>query len=64
VTANRTPDVMVRLEKTIERMADGAAPLEELVAAHQEALRLLEEAEAELEDLRKRTAELTESLKT
>jgi exodeoxyribonuclease VII small subunit len=62
VTANRTPDVMERLEKTIERLADGAAPLDELVAAHQEALRLLEEADAELDQLRRRTAELTESL--
>jgi exodeoxyribonuclease VII small subunit len=54
---------MERLEKTIERLADGAAPLEELVAAHQEALRLLDEAEAELASLKARAAELSEALR-
>jgi exodeoxyribonuclease VII small subunit len=62
VTAE-APDVMDRLEKAIERLADGAAPLEELVAAHQEALKLLEEAEADLARLRDRAAELTEALR-
>ena len=62
--SERLPDVMARLEQAISRLADGGAPLEELVKAHQEASRLLEEAEAELDALRKRAAELTESLKT
>ena len=60
----RTPDVMDRLDKAIARLADAGAPLEELVAAHQEALRLLDEADSELTRLRERAAELAESLKT
>jgi exonuclease VII small subunit len=55
--------VMERLEAAIARLGDGAAPLEDLVAAHQEALRLLDEAEVELARLRERAAELSESLK-
>jgi exonuclease VII small subunit len=58
------PDVMVRLEKAIERLADGTAPLNELVAAHTEALKLLDEAEAELGRLRQRAAELAGSLES
>ena len=58
-----SPDVMERLEKAIERLSDGAAPLEELVAAHQEALKLIAEAEVELAQLRERAAEVTEALK-
>ena len=56
-------DVMERLERTIQRLADGSAPLEELVAAHEEALKLLAEAEAELAELRARAAAINESLK-
>lgn len=56
-------DVMERLESAIERLSDGAAPLEELVAAHQEALKLLDEAEADLARLRERASEVTEALK-
>ncbi len=56
-------DVMERLEKTIQRLADGSAPLEELVAAHADALKLLAEAEAELAELRARAAAMSESLK-
>jgi exonuclease VII small subunit len=56
------PDVLDRLEKAIGRLADGTAPLEELVAAHAEALRLLDEAEAELKSLRERAEELSRSL--
>ena len=56
-------DVMVRLEKAIERLADSTAPVEELVAAHQEALKLLDEAEADLAQLKSRAAELTAALK-
>ena len=64
MTQERKPDIMERLDKTIERLADGAAPLDELMAAHQEALKLLDEAEAELDEIRKRAAELGEFLKT
>ena len=52
-------DVMERLEKAIERLSDGSSPIDELVTAHQEAVRLLEEAEAELALLRARAAELS-----
>ncbi len=60
---DRAPDVIVRLEKAIERLSDGAAPVEELVAAHQEALKLLDEAEADLARLKSRAAEVTEALR-
>ncbi len=59
----RDEDVMARLDRTIERLGNSAAPLEELVAAHQEALKLLDEAEADLARLKSRAAELTEALK-
>lgn len=57
-------DVLDRLEKAIGRLADGTAPLDELVAAHAEALRLLDEAEAELKALREQAAELSRSMGT
>jgi exodeoxyribonuclease VII small subunit len=56
-------DVMDRLEVTIGRLADGSAPLEELVAAHEQAVSLLAEAEAELQALRERADELGRQLK-
>jgi len=34
-------DLLAELEKTIGKLADGTAPLEELVAAHERASRLL-----------------------
>ena len=55
-------DVLDRLEKAIGRLADGTAPLEELVKAHEEALKLLAEAEAELKTLRERADELSGSM--
>ena len=55
-------DVFDRLEKAIGRLADGTAPLEELVAAHAEALGLLDEADAELKSLRERAEELSRSI--
>jgi exodeoxyribonuclease VII small subunit len=55
-------DVLDRLEKAIGRLADGTAPLEELVKAHEEALKLLAEAEAELKTLRERADELGGSM--
>jgi len=57
-------DVLDRLEKAIGRLADGTAPLEELVKAHEEALGLLDEAEAELKALRERAGELSRSMGT
>ena len=55
-------DVLDRLETTIGRLADGSAPLKELVAAHQRAMQELAEAEKELEQLRTRADDLTRSL--
>ena len=55
-------DVFDRLEKAIGRLADGTAPLEELVAAHAEALGLVDEADAELRSLRERAEELSRSI--
>jgi len=55
-------DVLDRLEKAIGRLADGTAPLEELVAAHEEALGLLDEAEAELKAMRERAEQLSRSM--
>jgi len=55
-------DVLDRLEKAIGRLADGTAPLEELVAAHEEALGLLDEAEAELKAMRERAEERSRSM--
>jgi len=40
-----------RLEAAIARLADGRAPLEELVRTYQEATRLLEAASARLDEL-------------
>jgi exodeoxyribonuclease VII small subunit len=55
-------DVLDRLERAIARLADGTAPLEELVAAHEQALKLLAEAEAELQALRARSDDLSRQL--
>jgi exonuclease VII small subunit len=59
---DRRPDVLDRLERTTGRLADANSPLDELVAAHEEALKLLAEAEAELEELRRRAAELAQTI--
>jgi exodeoxyribonuclease VII small subunit len=56
-------EVLARLESTIALLADGTAPLEELVAAHQRAAGLLAEAEARLEALKDRADRLVVSLK-
>ncbi len=58
----RPLDVLDRLEKAIGRLADGTAPLEELVAAHEEALKLLDEAEEEIEALGKQAGDLSRSI--
>jgi exodeoxyribonuclease VII small subunit len=55
-------DVLDRLEKAIGRLADGTAPLDELVAAHEEALKLLDEADEELSALRRHADELSRSI--
>ena len=55
-------DVLDRLERAIGRLADGTAPLDELVAAHEEALKVLDEAEAELKALKQQADELGRSM--
>ncbi|HET7466003.1 MAG TPA: exodeoxyribonuclease VII small subunit [Candidatus Dormibacteraeota bacterium] len=55
-------DVLDRLEAAITRLADPNAPLEELVSAHELAVKLLDEAEEELNALRTRVADLSRQL--
>ncbi len=57
-------DVLVRLESTIAKLADGTAPLEELVAAHQRAAGLLAEAEKRLEALKANADRLAASVQS
>ena len=57
-------DVLTTLEKTIAQLASGTAPLEELVAAHQRAVRLLAQAQSNLDALKARADEITRKLKS
>jgi exodeoxyribonuclease VII small subunit len=50
--------LLARLEATIGRLADQAAPLDRLVADYEEALRLVNAANARLEAARSRMAKL------
>jgi exodeoxyribonuclease VII small subunit len=56
-------DVLDRLEKVIARLADGTAPLEDLVAAHEQAVALLAEAEEQLKLLRAEAEDVGRQLK-
>jgi exodeoxyribonuclease VII small subunit len=56
-------DVLARLESTIAKLAEGTAPLDELVDAHQRAAGLLSEAESRLEALEARADLLVAALK-
>ena len=56
-------EVLGQLEKTIELLAAGTAPLDELVAAHERALRLLAEAERRLADLKHKAEALSSELR-
>jgi len=56
-------EVLARLESTIALLADGSAPLDDLVAAHQRAAGLLSDADARLETLRSRAERLVAELK-
>jgi exodeoxyribonuclease VII small subunit len=56
-------DLVARLESTIGLLADGTAPLDELVSAHQRATSLLSEAEMRLETLKARADQLVISLR-
>ncbi len=56
-------ELLSSLEQTISRLADGAAPLDELVAAHERARRLLADAETRLEALKARADALSAQLR-
>ncbi|HEY8809008.1 MAG TPA: exodeoxyribonuclease VII small subunit [Solirubrobacterales bacterium] len=56
--------LLSRLESNIALLAEGTAPLDELVAAHQLAAGLLSEAESRLESLKARADQLVVALKT
>jgi exodeoxyribonuclease VII small subunit len=55
-------DVLAQLEATIAQLAEGTAPLDELVAAHQRAAGLLSDAEGRLSVLKARADRLVSSL--
>jgi len=55
--------LLASLEQTIGRLAEGTAPLDELVAAHERAVRLVSEAEKRLESLRARAEALSAQLR-
>jgi len=57
-------DLIDRLERAIGRLADPNAPLDELVSAHELAVKLLAEAEDELKALRARVEDLSRQLTT
>jgi exodeoxyribonuclease VII small subunit len=61
-TEARFEDLLASLEKTIAQLADGTAPLEELVAAHQRAASLLAEAQGRLDAIRVRAEQVTRQL--
>jgi exodeoxyribonuclease VII small subunit len=56
-------ELLASLEQTIGRLADGTAPLDELVAAHERAARLLAEAETRLESLKAKAEALSAQLR-
>jgi exodeoxyribonuclease VII small subunit len=62
VATPRLEELLTSLEKTIAELAGGTAPLEELVAAHQRALRLLGEAQASLDELKGRADDIARKL--
>jgi exodeoxyribonuclease VII small subunit len=57
-------EVLSRLEATIAQLADGTAPLDELVAAHQRAAGLLSDAEGRLDVLKTRAERLVTALRS
>jgi exodeoxyribonuclease VII small subunit len=54
-------ELLADLENAIAKLADGTAPLEDLVRAHEVAVKLLGETESRLAELRAR-ADLTAKL--
>jgi exodeoxyribonuclease VII small subunit len=55
-------ETLAKLEQTIALLADGSAPLDELVAAHQRAANLLSNAQESLEALKTRAELLARQL--
>jgi exodeoxyribonuclease VII small subunit len=55
-------ETLAKLEQTIALLADGTAPLDVLVAAHQRAANLLSDAEDRLEALTTRAERLARQL--
>jgi len=58
----RFEDLLATLEATIAELAGGTAPLEELVSAHQRAVRILAEAQARLDELKARADQIARSI--
>jgi exodeoxyribonuclease VII small subunit len=56
-------ELLARLETAIALLAEGTAPLDELVAAHQRATGLLSDAEGRLGELKARADQLVNTLK-
>lgn len=56
-------ELVASLEQTISRLADGTAPLDELISAHERARRLLADAETRLETLKTRAEALSAQLR-
>jgi len=52
-----------RLEKTVEQLAEGTAPLDELVSAHEQAGRLLAQAQERLAALKLKAEALSSELR-
>ena len=55
-------EVIAELEKTITQLAEGTAPLDQLVTAHGRAVRLLADAQARLALLEVRAGQITKLL--
>lgn len=53
--------LLLRLEATVSLLAGGTAPLDELVAAHERAVRLLDQAHGRLTELQERVARALQS---
>ena len=56
--------ILGELETAIGKLADGTAPLNELVSAHERALKLLSEAQARFAELKERTDQTANLLST
>ena len=61
-TETHFDELLASLEKTIAQLADGTAPLDELVAAHQRAASLLAEAQGRLDAIKVRAEHITRQL--